>query len=447
MKRSIPALVSAGLIAAALLAHGQANPEPAPGAGKIYASLLPEIQKIRIFDHHGHPGYADDPDVDAMAIPPGSSTPLRMRADNPELIRGARFLFGYPFDDLSPQHEKWLIAKTRALQQAQGRAYFSHILDQMNIETAVANRAQMAPYLDPKRFPWVFFADAFMFPFDNSGLAARNPDMAVFMPMQTRQLHRMMQQSGQPELPPDFRSYLQWVTRVLQRNRQAGGIAMKFEVFYFRPARFGDPSLAQAAAVYRKWRGGGVPPAADYTIFQDYIFRHLVREGGRLHLPVHIHSAVGAGDFFSLHDDNVLALENVLRDPRYTSTTFVLIHGGYPFYRQSILMAARKNVYLDTSETEELLYPAEFKKVLRLWLETYPEKITFGTDCFPYNAALGVEEGYWLGVRTSQQALAAALAEMITAGEVTRDRALQMARGYLHDNAARLYPQLSQPRP
>jgi hypothetical protein len=443
MKSTVPLMALAGVVAAALVLRGQANPEPALGAEKIYLSLLPEIQKIRIFDHHGHPGYATDPDVDAMAIPPGSSTPLRMRADNPELIQGARFLFGYPFNDLSPQHEQWLIAKTRSLQQEQGRAYFSRILDRMNIEAAVANRARMAPYLDPRRFPWVFFADAFLFPFDNSGLATRNPDMAVFMPMQTRQLHRMMRQTGQAELPADFSAYLQWVTRVLQQNREAGGIAMKFEVFYFRPARFGDPSWTQAAEVYSKWRAGGVPPAAEYTVFQDYIFRYLVREGGRLNLPVHIHSAVGAGDFFSLHDDNVLKLESILRDPRYTSTTFVLIHGGYPFYRQSILMAAMKNVYLDTSETEELLYPAEFKKVLKLWLETYPEKITFGTDCFPYNAALGVEEGYWLGVRTSQEALAAALAEMIAAHEITRARALQMAHGYLHDNAAHLYPQLS----
>lgn len=144
---------------------------------------------------------------------------------------------------------------------------------------------------------------------------------------------------------------------------------------------------------------GGAPTAAEYKTFQDFVFRYLVSEGGRLHLAVHIHTAVGAGDYFSLARGDVLNLENVLRDPRYTGTTFVLIHGGYPYARQSIWLAAMPNVYLDSSLTEFLLYPEEFKRVLRLWLETYPEKITFGTDAFPYNEALGAEVSYWLGVR------------------------------------------------
>src|SRR5262249_18703198 len=159
----------------------------------------------------------------------------------------------------------------------------------------------------------------------------------------------------------------------------------------------------------------------------------------RLHLPVHIHSAVGGGDFFNLRGVNVLNLENVLRDPRYQSTTFVLIHGGYPFYREAILLASMKNVVVESSATELLLYPTAVKEVLRLWLETFPEKLTFGTDAYPYNEALGVEEVYWIGVHTSRTSLAAALAEMIAAREISEAQALKFAHGYLHDNAAALY--------
>jgi predicted TIM-barrel fold metal-dependent hydrolase len=86
-----------------------------------------------------------------------------------------------------------------------------------------------------------------------------------------------------------------------------------------------------------------------------------------------------------------------------------------------------------------MLYPTEFKNVLRRWLEVYPEKLTFGTDAFPYNEALGVEEVYWMGVQTTRTALAAALAEMIAAREITEPQAMAIARGYLHDNAASLY--------
>lgn len=59
----------------------------------------------------------------------------------------------------------------------------------------MANRVAMAGYLDPARFKWVFFVDCFMFPFDNTALV-RNPDLAAYMPLQTKLLQRYAQQLG-----------------------------------------------------------------------------------------------------------------------------------------------------------------------------------------------------------------------------------------------------------
>jgi hypothetical protein len=42
-------------------------------------------------------------------------------------------------------------------------------------------------------------------------------------------------------------------------------------------------------------------------------------------------------------------------------------------------------------------------------------------------------------VKSSREALAAALAEMISEGEISEARALEMAHAYLHDTAVRLY--------
>ena len=97
---------------------------------------------------------------------------------------------------------------------------------------------------------------------------------------------------------------------------------MKFEVAYFRSLRFGDPTREDAEAIYKKYVAGGVPAEPEYRTFQDYIFRYLIREGGRLHLPVHIHTAVGIGDYFNISESNVMNLENILRDPRYADTVF-----------------------------------------------------------------------------------------------------------------------------
>jgi uncharacterized protein len=425
-------------------ALAQARPATGPSVDAIYQQLLTQIQHIAIFDHHAHPGYFDDSDVDAMAVPPGGLA-LRLRDTNPELVLAAKSLFQYPYNDLALEHTTWLAKRKSALRKQEGRQYFSHILDQLNIQTSVANRAAMADYLDPRRFRWVFFVDSFLFPFDNRQLVARNPDEGVYMPLQEKMLRRYMQQAGLSVLPADLDGYLAFITRALEENQQRGGIAMKFEAAYFRSLHFGDHPRAMAEAIYSKYRAGGVPSFDEYTHFQDFVFRYLVTEGGRLHLPVHFHTAVGAGDYFSLAGGNVLNLENVLRDPRYLQTTFVLLHGGYPYARQAIWLAAMKNVYLDSSEMDLLLYPEEFKQVLRLWLETFPEKITYGSDAFPYNAALGAEEAYWLAVRSSEEALARALAEMVDEGEITESKALEFAHAYLHDTAASLYPRPTAP--
>jgi hypothetical protein len=421
-------------------AAAQARPFPGPDVQQIYQRLLPQIEKIPAFDHHAHPGFSDDPDVDAMAAPPDASAALRTRDDNPELIAAAKALFEYPYDDFSPEHAKWLLAKKAELKkQHPGAAYFNMILDKINTESSVANRAMMPDYLDPKRFPWVFFADSFMWPFNNERETARNPDERVFIPLQEKMLRRWMLQENLSQLPPKLDAYLDFTARVLVDNQKKGGIAMKFEVAYFRPTTFSDPTRQQAETIYQQYVSGGIPTEKDYRTFQDYIFRHLIEEGGRLHLPVHIHSAVGIGDYFNLSQSNVMNLESVLRDPRYHSTTFVLIHGGYPLEREAIWLAAMKNVYLDSSFGELAQYPSAFKDTLKMWLETFPDKITFGTDCFPYNEVLGAEESYWLGAESSRMALAAALAEMISENEVREGRALELAHAYLHDNAANLY--------
>src|SRR5271170_2065329 len=423
--------------------RSQQAPEAVPAANQdlqaTYQRLLSAIEKIPIFDNHGHPGFADDSDVDAMAVPPGS-TPLRLRSDNPELVAASKDLFGYPYDDATPEHLQWLVRKKAELRQQQtGYAYFDGVLNRLNVETALANRVRMAPYLDPKRFRWVFFVDSVLFPFNNQAFVSRNGDLAVYVPLQEKKLHYELAQEGLVSLPANLSDYLLFVTHLLQDNQRQGGVAIKFEIGYFRSLHFDDPPLAVAQAVYAKYRGGGVPSEAEYKDLQDYVFRYLLREAGRLQLPVQIHTAVGTGDFYSVTGSTALNLENVLRDSRYDKTTFVLLHGGYPFQEQAIWLAARKNVYLDSSLMELYLYPADFKTVLRHWLLLFPDKVVFGSDAFLFSDAVGAEESYWMAVRTARTSLAAALAEMLVNHELTEERALVFARGYLHDNAAAIY--------
>jgi hypothetical protein len=427
------------LLCAASPASAQSSPYPAPDLAQTYERLLTKINAIPIYDNHSHPGFADDTDVDAMASPPDESSVLRLRGDNPEFVAASKFLFKYPYDDFKPEHAKWLADIKKAAEATGGQAYFDGILDKLNVETCLANRAFMAPYLDPKRFHWVFFVDSFFYPFDNRDQTASTPDMGVYVPLQEKMLARYKNQMKVGALPADLAGYENFVRNTMAENQKRGGVAVKFEAAYFRTLYFTDPPREKAEAIYAKYHSGGVPTAEDYRLFQDYIFRVIVDQAGKLKLPVHFHSAVGIGDYFSLRQGNVLNLENVLRDPRYKNVTFVLLHGGWPYEREAALLTAVKNVYLDTSLQSEMLYPSQFKSVLKQFLTLYPDKMMFGSDAFPFNDALGAEESFWLAVHTSRTALAGALAELVSERAISEDQALELAHLYLHDTAAKLY--------
>jgi hypothetical protein len=132
-----------------IAAWSQARPYPGPDLPQLYQHYLDVVNNITAFDHHAHPGFADDPDVDAMAAPPGSAA-LRERDTNPELVAAAKALWGYPYADFSPEHAKWLVQKKAEIKkQYPGTAYFNMLLDKMNFDRGVANRAMMADHLDP----------------------------------------------------------------------------------------------------------------------------------------------------------------------------------------------------------------------------------------------------------------------------------------------------------
>jgi hypothetical protein len=421
------------------LSFSQARPLAGPDVQRVYDRLLKQIDRIPIYDNHSHATFPDDSDMDAMAAAPDESSVLRLRDTNPEFVAGAKALFGYPYDDFQPEHAKWLAEKKKAAEASGGTAYWDSILDKLNIETCLANRVALSSYLDPKRFHWVFFVDSFLFPFDNHAQTAKNGDLGVYVPLQEKVLQRYMKQEGVTGLPADLASYEALVRQTLTDNQKKGGVAMKFEIAYFRSLYFTDPPREAAKAIYNKYRAGGVPTEEEYRTFQDYIFRVLIDQGGKLSLPVHFHSAVGIGDYFSLRNGNPLNLENVLRDPRYAKTKFVLIHGGYPYTLDMIWLTAAKNVYTDSSLMGYYVYPSELKNILKQWISLYPERIMFGSDAFPFGDAIGAEETFWLAVRSARTAVAAALAELVSEGAFSEEKALQLAHMYLHDNAAQLY--------
>jgi predicted TIM-barrel fold metal-dependent hydrolase len=99
----------------------------------------------------------------------------------------------------------------------------------------------------------------------------------------------------------------------------------------------------------------------------------------------------------------------------------------------------KPNVYADLSEQTWLVSTRRLSEVIRDWLEWYPEKVLYGTDLYPNTPEIDWEEIGWQTNHSAREALAIALTGMMQDGEITRDRALQLARMVLHDNAAKLW--------
>jgi len=220
--KCVPAVLSMlGVAAYTPVARAQARPLPGKDVNAIYERLLPQIEKIPIVDMHAHPGYWDDPDVDAMAVTTTELDPARSRPTNAEWAAAAKALYGYPYSDLSPEHARWLDEKDDELRKQWGKEYWSKILDKEGIQVSVANRVAMDYLEDNPRFRFVFFVDPFMFPFVNQKLAI-SPDRAVYFPIQEKALHRYLQQAGVSQLPADFAGYEAAMNRKLELDKQHG---------------------------------------------------------------------------------------------------------------------------------------------------------------------------------------------------------------------------------
>ena len=86
-----------------------------------------------------------------------------------------------------------------------------------------------------------------------------------------------------------------------------------------------------------------------------------------------------------------------------------------------------------------MISPRAMNVILRDWLEWYPEKILFGTELFPGTPEINWEEIGYMTSTTGREALALALTGMVSDGEITRERALELARMVLRENAFKLY--------
>jgi hypothetical protein len=317
--------------------------------------LAAEIARIRAIDNHAHPVLAAPGDREFDALPvdnmEAQSDPVALRPKSEAAKAAASALYGSS-------------TKAATIQQ-KGDQYPAWVLDQIGVDIMFANRVAMGASIQAPRFRWVPYIDALIFPLDNSSLARRNSDRKAFFALEDTLRARYLNNTP---LPATLAAYTGIVTATLERHKQGGAVAEKFEAAYLRSLAFDAVDAAQADRIYRQYANKPAPPDADYKLLQDYLFRYIAAECGRLGMAVHIHTMAGAGGYFDVAGANPLNLEPLFDDPSLRKTKFVMVHGGWPFIREIGALLTKPNAYLDISGQTLLLPPSAVAASLREWI-------------------------------------------------------------------------------
>jgi len=407
---------------------GQTVPDPA---------LLSEIIKIKAIDNHSHylpfnKDAVNQPEPENGLGKTPFLYPVRLRVDNPEYMEAWKFLYDYKYKDMNSDHTKEVLETKLLLMQEKGEDWPTWILDKNEIQIGFVNLPSLGPGLQNSRFRWVPFADALISPFNRQ-------ENKYVLGATIKKIMSVLQEERLPSSLGEYTSNI--VTKILKGWKKNGAIAIKIALAYKRTLDFKIVPKAEAEQIYFSLSNNNDISENDYKNLEDYLFHFLAREAGNIGFAVHIHTGIGADPYFNISGSNPMLLESVFNDPELRNTNFVIIHGGWPFDKQTGVLLIKPNVYADFSAQTFLRSTRALSQTLRAWLEWYPEKIFFGTDSYsdPNTPLSDWEEKLWLTNKSSREALAIALTEMMNDGEITQEAALHLAQMVLRDNAVQLY--------
>jgi predicted TIM-barrel fold metal-dependent hydrolase len=413
--------------------------------------LVRYIDSIKAIDNHSHITALDrdhDKGYDQLrcdVLPPETGLPAANFRFNPDQQWAYKILYGFDAKTGADAEIKNIIALELAARKEHGTEFYSWVMEKAGLETAFANRTAMPPEMHAPQIRWVPYEDALLFPMNNAAAKAVNPDRRALYGMAEDLLHTYLRGAGFSAIPATLDLYIEKIMRAtLKKQKSAGAVAVKFEAAYLRALDFAPASRADASRIYAKYAAGNPistasPTAAEYKTLQDFLFKQIALEAGRLGMAVHIHTGSGCGEFFDDSGADAMLLSPILNDPDLRKTNFVVLHGNPPRERSVSALIIKPNVFVDMSVLEFYWSPTELARILRPWLEVMPEHVMFGSDAGPFGAGLDWEETILIASHNARRALAIVLSDMVRDGTITFDRAKEIAQRVLRGNAAQLY--------
>ncbi|MBI2371747.1 MAG: amidohydrolase family protein [Deltaproteobacteria bacterium] len=215
-----------------------------------------------------------------------------------------------------------------------------------------------------------------------------------------------------------------------------GVVAFKSIVAYRSGLEVGPVTEAEARdayeAVRREARGQERLRLVSKPLL-DFLLGEALARAAELDLPLQLHTGFGDADL-DLLKANPLLLRPLLTSQEARGAKVVLLHLGYPYYREAAYLAGlHSGVYVDCSLAlpylQETLVP-----VLRELLGLAPwTKLLYGSDLY------GIPELYWFAAGLGREVVGRTLEMLVEDRMLTREDALRAAEGILAGNALTLY--------
>jgi hypothetical protein len=234
--------------------------------------------------------------------------------------------------------------------------------------------------------------------------------------------------------PENFCELLEMHDAALERFLGNGGVCLKSTSAYFRPLVF-DSSVTheQAAAAFAKVIASVELSPAEQRQLQDFCILRFFRIANERKLPFQLHTG-NQQEHNRVEDSSPLKLNDLLLSGDYPDVRFVLLHGGFPYTRESIMLAKyfKEQVTLDLCWMC-LFSPAAAKQTLSIALDMLDgSQVMLGSDCANFEELYGT-------VKITRRVVAEVLAEKVESGIWSEKVALRAAERVLNRNAVELY--------
>jgi hypothetical protein len=226
--------------------------------------------------------------------------------------------------------------------------------------------------------------------------------------------------------------YLAGCREVFDAHKRFGAVAFKDQSAYNRTLAYGNPTRAEAEAVFN-WFMEDPRRSASYpdgvAPLDDYLFHEFMRMARDMDLPVQVHTGHMAGIRNDIAKTNAVGLTRVLELHR--EVRFDLFHANWPYHDELIYLGKNfPNVTLDFCWAN-IIDPVYCQNLFKQALSAVPHgKIHgYGSD---YGGSV---DRAWAHASIARDNIAIALADMVDIEYLDLDEAKEVARLWLFGNA------------